>query len=61
MQMLPPQIELDLIWIMLALAPLAIALLTCKPRAREAGRSNAPNATLRPQAAGPSRPLGRHQ
>ena len=61
MQMLPPQVELDLIWVILALATLAVALLTCNRRTAETARSNAPKAALRSQATGPSRPLGRHQ
>ena len=53
MQMLPPQVELDLIWLVFAVATLAVALLTCRLRT---GPSNAPNAAQQLRAAGPSRP-----
>jgi len=61
MEMLPPQVELEPIWLVFSLAILAIALLTCNRRTGEAGRSNAPLTALRSRAASPSGPLGRHQ
>jgi len=59
MHLLPPQVELDLTCLILTLATLAIAWLTCSLPPRDAGRLNAPNAALRSRAAGPSRDSGR--
>jgi hypothetical protein len=49
MQLLPPMVELETIWLIFTLATLALAWLICSLPARDAGRSNAPNAALRPR------------
>jgi hypothetical protein len=59
MHLLPPQVELDLTCLILTLATLAIAWLTCCLPTRDTARSNATKAALRSRAAGPSRALGR--
>ena len=58
MHLLPPQVELDVTCLILTLATLAIAWLTCSLPTRDAGRLKTPNAALRSRAAGPSRALG---
>ena len=53
MHLLPPQVELDVTCLILTLATLAIAWLTCSLPTRDAGRLKTPNAALRSRAAGP--------
>jgi hypothetical protein len=53
MHLLPPQVELDLTCLILTLATLAIAWLTCSLPTRHAGRSNVPKAAMRSRTAGP--------
>jgi hypothetical protein len=58
MHLLPPQVELNLTCLILILAMLAIAWLTCSLPTRDAGRLNAPNTAVRSRVAGRSRALG---